>query len=260
MNTDHFTKGKSELCQDYALSGLQPFPYAIIADGCSSTKYSDVGSMVLAHAARYVLGRFANHVVMDYHAFGKAVLAQAENVANTLGRPKNVLDSTLGIVWKTNEAVEFRFYGDGIFFYLNQAGELWFDKIEFQNNMPYYLRYWTDPESKAIYEQQTKTQTIERYCNGELVDKFIDNANVPISLTNSFQPKLAGVCSDGFGSLFDKGNEKLLEIGQVMKEATAFKNKAGEFVVRRLRRMLTDLEKQGIKQTDDIAMAVINLE
>lgn len=260
MNVDHFTKGKAENCQDYALSGLQPFPYAIIADGCSSTQYSDVGSMVLAHAARYVLGRFADHVISDYAAFGKAVLAQAENVANTLGRPKNILDSTLGVVWKSPAGVDFRFYGDGIFFYLTQAGDLWFDKIEFQNNMPYYLRYWSDPESRVCYQQQTKTQSIERYCNGELQDTFINNADVPVRFVNQSQPRIAGVASDGFGSLFDKESEKLLEIGRVMKEATAFKNKAGEFVIRRLRRMLVDYEKNGIKQLDDIAMAVINLE
>lgn len=45
-----------EICQDYILSGTDPFPYVIISDGCSSSKKSDVGARLLCYIARkYIL-------------------------------------------------------------------------------------------------------------------------------------------------------------------------------------------------------------
>lgn len=151
MNVDHYTRGKAELNRDYALSGRSPFPFVIVADGCSATKYSEVGALILAHAARNVLGRYSEQVIDSYEAFGKAVLSQAESVANLLGRPKEILDATLVLAWVDGEKIRFRMYGDGMFILKSQDGTLEIRQYEYDNNMPFYLSYRADSQRLQAY-------------------------------------------------------------------------------------------------------------
>lgn len=41
-----------KVCEDYALCGTEPFPYAILSDGCSSVNDSDIGSRILVSMAK----------------------------------------------------------------------------------------------------------------------------------------------------------------------------------------------------------------
>ena len=53
MKIDSFLKiGHShEQCQDYILTGTDPCPYIILADGCSGAEDSDIGARLLCHTA-----------------------------------------------------------------------------------------------------------------------------------------------------------------------------------------------------------------
>ena len=261
MTVDHFVRGKEELSQDYALSGMSPVPYTIITDGCSAAKYSDVGAMALAHAARNVLGHYSDQVIQSYEGFGRAVIHQAENIANTLGRPKTILDATLGIIWIEDDNVWLRFYGDGVWFCLYKETGLHWAKISFDNNMPFYLRYWIDNESKKLYSEQVKNYTIQfKTSKGNSIEELQNRFITPIELSQAIDKiELIGIASDGLTALFDKNNDCLLELEAVLKEVTALKNRTGRFLMRRMRRMLDEFERQGIVQADDIAVGVISL-
>ena len=54
--------GLNKGCQDYALhdSGFFPAPYIIVCDGCSSSRFTDVGARLLAHASKKVLHSLIN--------------------------------------------------------------------------------------------------------------------------------------------------------------------------------------------------------
>ncbi len=49
METNSFYQiGKEhKVCEDYASCGIEPFPYAILSDGCSTGKNTDIGSRIL---------------------------------------------------------------------------------------------------------------------------------------------------------------------------------------------------------------------
>ena len=52
----YFTNGKvNKVCQDYVIHGETPVPYVILCDGCSSSKFTDVGARILAHSAKEAL-------------------------------------------------------------------------------------------------------------------------------------------------------------------------------------------------------------
>jgi len=58
MHADHhYEIGSSHVaCEDYAMSGTQEgLTYAILSDGCSASKDSDVGARILCHLAKSAL-------------------------------------------------------------------------------------------------------------------------------------------------------------------------------------------------------------
>lgn len=259
MNVDHYTRGKSELNRDYALSGLNPFPFVIVADGCSSTKYSEVGALILAHAARNVLGRYSKQVIDSYEAFGKAVLSQAESVANLLGRPKEILDATLVLAWVDGENIKFRMYGDGLFLLQSLDGSITIVKSEFDNNMPFYLSYRADNQRLVEYEKQVTLREISTFYDGSLGRVVTEKFNEPCELSFvSNQHRAFAVSSDGFSQLL-KEDSTFIELPKVIEQAFALKSTAGSFMTKRIRRMLSEYETQGVKQLDDISISMICL-
>jgi len=122
--------------------------------------------------------------------------------------------------------------------------------------MPYYLRYWIDDSSKQIY----KAQNIKCKIHNSLSGEFEQDYDRPIETWFNFDEiSLVGIASDGLTSLFDKNNDCLLEVGTVLMEVTALRNRTGRFLMRRIRRMLDDMKKKEIVQTDDISIAMISL-
>lgn len=261
MNVDHYSKGKSELNRDYALSGLSPFPFVIVADGCSSTKYSEVGALILAHAARNILGRYSEQVISSYEAFGKAVLAQAESVANMLGRPKEILDATLVMAWIDREHIKFRMYGDGMFLLKTSYDSIIIHKHEFDKNMPYYLSYRTDSNRLNEYREQVKQGHLEITTIGNSAVHQEDYGfDTPLEWILPMDRVCAfAVASDGFSQLFVENNSEFVALPKVIEEVFALKSVAGSFITKRMRRMLSDYESQGIKQLDDISVGMVCL-
>jgi hypothetical protein len=60
IQTDIFRRigATHAVCEDYIIEGNKPFPFIILADGCSTAKNTDMGARILCHLAKqYVMYR-----------------------------------------------------------------------------------------------------------------------------------------------------------------------------------------------------------
>jgi len=259
MNIDFYSRGKEEINQDYVLTGNSPFPYLIVADGCSSTPNSERASMLLAYAARNSF-LIPYPILNDYQTATWFMVDRMRSFSSVLNIT-DPLDATLLLAWVDGDMVKFRFYGDGLFFWKDKKDVIHCYQVEFEKNMPFYLRYLVNPKDYEIYKSQVSFKTLNRYDNGLL----IDSQNIPIESKLEHELfaseiKLFGIASDGLCSFFSKDSMQMLLFPRVLEEALDFKNTTGEFVKRRLRRMIREYEKKEIVQTDDVSIAIVNLE
>ena len=96
-----------------------PFPYVILADGCSAAPDSDLGARLLALNARRLLPWFALPVadeverVARHWRLGQRLIRRAARQARALGVDEDVLDATLIVAWCDGATVYVHLYGDG---------------------------------------------------------------------------------------------------------------------------------------------------
>jgi hypothetical protein len=100
MNTDFYLeRGKEHaICEDFATAGIiDGHGFALVSDGCSSSKEVDFGSRILVHAARDNLrSLLALSAPFDAVGFAKATIAKAGKVLGCFAAlPTSILDATL---------------------------------------------------------------------------------------------------------------------------------------------------------------------
>lgn len=280
---DYFTNGeKIKKCEDYALAENDKFPFAIVTDGCSSSTETDIGSKVLAHAAKVALTNtkmpelVAPYFEKFYDAIGYSSIITASTVKDYLKLDKTSLDSTLLIVFlekkedfsvNTNE-VHVMFYGDGFLLISDDEGLHTLIYKNYKRNAPYYLSYLLDKERNIQYQhyfENTDSTEVElvtwvRSC----LDSFkrYESYNEPTFFTLNLPiSKNYSVCvsSDGLDSFFNSTTCEKISYIDIAKELSHFKTFKGEFIKRRVRKGLDDLLKNNIYNTDDISMAGISI-
>lgn len=64
-----------KVCEDYAICGMEPFPYTILSDGCSTGKHTDVGSRILVSMTKKNIALFNPDNYID---FLRTVIFQAK--------------------------------------------------------------------------------------------------------------------------------------------------------------------------------------
>lgn len=94
---DSYLKGYHKICEDYVKTDIN---HAVLCDGCSSAKNTDVGARLLAHAYTYN-GNLTR-------TLGNAYRASCE-----LNLSDECLYSTLGILEKDDDFIRCILYGDG---------------------------------------------------------------------------------------------------------------------------------------------------
>ncbi|GBC62801.1 Uncharacterized protein DENIS_3778 [Desulfonema ishimotonii] len=266
LNADHYFTGKNRHrpCEDYAVSGTEPVPYAILADGCSASPGSHTGAMLLALSARRevrrIFRRGAAQSVPDYEALGRAVIRRAARMARLADLPETALDATLMTAFVTAETVIVHAYGDG-FIIAKRRGkpDLCVAEIRYETNAPYYLSYQTDRARNRRYGVEMDGAKVIQ-CDGESLRVGYD---APVCYRFPVREfSLVALASDGLASFADKiAPEKgLIPATDMIREFTAFRNFNGQFVRRRARRAVTTCEKRGVVSTDDISVAAIYAE
>lgn len=293
MNTDSFFEIGSthEICQDYAISGKinENISYAIVSDGCSQSQKNcsqvDLGARVLSYAAKEAItdiyGQLSQITTTeedkeDFSAINTIIRNKISDTMVVIGKflklSKLYGDCTLLIAVSDGYTTNVFIYGDGGAAVTFDDGSIIFKNVIFESGAPYYLSYGLDQERNAAYKIQFGAP--EAHVDTHLFDfegEYIKNegqvceANETIYDNASFSVKGAqtiSVFSDGIGS-FEQSSEDKGIVNQshldIIKEYVGFKNRKGEFVQRRMKRMLQNQKALNITHYDDISIATINL-
>ncbi len=264
LNTDTFLKiGDSHIvCEDYIISGNDPVPFIILADGCSSSDNTEMGARILCHLAKqYLKYRGDDLYDLNYHKMGNWIIHNAELTARQLGLKVGCLDATLIISYELDGTVYVYMYGDGSVIFKKNDGMIQVNAIEFSNNAPYYLSYLIDDFRGEIYYQNKNQKVMEMTIDGGqsgtemLPVLYAYDAEVVLKYKVSENPTIF-ICSDGIQSFIkkDPSQRDVIPVHSFIYDMMAFKNIKGEFLKRRLKRALKDLENNGIVHYDDLSI------
>jgi len=260
----YYTIGKLHLfCQDYALHGLEPVPYLILADGCSASPDSDLGARLLALNAHRLLPRFARPASgeerrLRHWPLGRRIVRRAARQVRDLGLDPTVLDATLLVAWCEGMTVHAHLYGDGCFAVRNGEGGVATIRVEYAENAPYYLSYLLDPERWALYQEAigdpaTAQSLHYRSDAGESIRQERFDAPTVFDFDLAAFPVVA-VATDGLDSFVTAETGEPLELQTVGRDLLDLQNLDGSFIQRRLLETLDDYAQRGVFNVDDIGL------
>lgn len=263
----YFTIAKQHIvCEDYALIGWEPIPYAIVCDGCSSSEHTDLGSRILAWSAKKALQQYglnSGHPTLTYSDVGYAVIENARASIDHLDLNASCLDATLLMGFYVDGCCYVYVYGDGYVMTVDASGKLTCRKVSYEKNMPYYLTYWVDKGRKDLYisinEGENEVMALTEYVDEQ---ERISRMSYDAPLVFTFPEKeyrLVTLASDGVSSLLSVEENEKVPVKEVLEQLVAYKTTKGEFVKRRTKRMLKNYSKRDISPTDDLSIATMLL-
>ena len=280
FSVDDFLRigGNHKICEDYILTGnVKDILYIILSDGCSSSNYTDMGARILSHLAKsYIIDEYYYYErkkfpKLDY--MGNHIIHNAQLIAKQFKLLDSCLDATLviGLFDKIDKLLQIYAYGDAVFIMEEPNQDITIIDIEYSNNAPYYLSYKIDEKRDELYYKMKIVKDIRTRKTSILkpfepyTDKIENVAydyNEPITFTISdFKTML--ICSDGMKSFVKKTDEGLTEANLflIANEFLSLKNRNGEFLKRRCKRALKNLEQMyEITHYDDISIGALTYE
>lgn len=277
----YFVKGKlHKTCEDYSWVGrVGDKPYGIVSDGCSSSPDTDIGARLLVRSFSYEIehnpidlyalnGTFDNNYPWCNNLRLANSLSRAHQVRKVLGLSSNCLDATLLQLEVFDHHVQVVIRGDGFFVGRHRANSKLLDIYHFDHpaNAPEYLNYLADNARHIQYLKEMGSLK-----NLNIWSAALDQAS-PIkpsykraldepTFYKEFKLELydiIAVMSDGVNTFFDSTRTHLSSV-YVVQNLMNFKNTAGCFVERRMKRYLKNCQKEGIAHDDDLSMAAIYL-
>jgi len=297
MNTDcYYEIGYLHtICEDYALTGKinNDISYAIVCDGCSSSKDVDVGARLLAYSAATQLKIIYSHknnigkkdnFEKENINLRRAIITMANSLRLQLGLSIDALNSTLLIIVSDALISKVFIFGDGG--YVTKFNDcIIYNHIEYESDAPYYLAYLLDSRKNDNYSEvfgkeninikthyfdlkTNKWKTSIKTC--DFNREFIYN-HTCFSIDNAI---FIALVSDGVVSYREPIEQeedldlkipltqiKLQEINylDIIQRMVAYKNVKGEFVKRRMNRIKRDCVKENLFHYDDISVATIIL-
>jgi serine/threonine protein phosphatase PrpC len=295
MNIDTFLKiGHShEICQDYILSGFDPFPYIIIADGCSGSADSDIGARILCHTALRFLKEHQSSmttVTEDYVA--QRIILDAAVTKAKFYTSFDSLDATLIIAVKVNGIYKIYMFGDGVVYWITPEDYDEYCQIYYKPNAPGYLRYRINDYQKymdANVVQFVKTRNHEHVYTDSMrphyfeiheddikflmvasdgVESFVYKEEVLykakyLALKNvmkKLHPNQIETLSDQVRALESLPLTKQVDFIDVCKDMLHFKNINGVFLKRRVKKVLKEYLKLGLINDDDLSIGCFHEE
>jgi hypothetical protein len=294
MNADsYFEIGHShKVCEDYALSGVQDdLAYAIVSDGCSSSKNSDVGARLLAHISRdALLYLHRRKLIYDPYFLENSLKATLEEliikkcleVKDTLRFPCDIFDATIliaavvGDVWKRKILFS---WGDGYFIIKRLSGAVDVIALSYESNAPYYLSYELSQDKHDAYAAEYGSMPLHKSINRVSVNGVVNLVGVDVTPTvmqrsyfsvmgERVEVTQVIVSSDGIGTYEDDprvrpptGTElRKYTALDVIPQIVSYKNPVGEFVTRRMNRLKKEHADAHVIHQDDISCAAITIE
>lgn len=254
------------LCEDYSLSGFssQGNPYLIVCDGCSGSKYTDIGSRLLAFITQRVLCDYLDAGERpDEREFGNRMAQMASAPLAYLNLPYSTLDATLMICFVIDQNVYVYVYGDGVVGIQHTYGVHNCFLVD-SGDRPYYPSYSLQRSRLKQYLSERKTDCdVEQYNSG--TDGWLQQASYsrrdPETFVYSISEVSAiSICSDGVSRMLKKDTQYLLPTYQVVLDLMNYKSRKGVFVQRRVKSYLRKNSDVGIYPYDDVSMATLLIE
>lgn len=254
-----------KICQDYSdtfqnnanrISNL-----IIVSDGCSSSNDTDIGSRIVARLARKIMTQFHfnfDNVKDSYIYFGDVLMNMATPIVSALGLDRTSLDSTLIISFVYNNDIITFMYGDGFIITIDKENKAEFTEIQFKNNAPYYLSARVIYPS--IYEKNVTEPNMIIKDSSDINESESKDSNFPLYFSHDIDVyKCIIIASDGLSSFRNYSSENHPSTQEVITNLCGIKNYNGEFIQRRVGRMLSDYAKNSIYHYDDLSVAGISI-
>ena len=256
MNIDSFIKMGEDhtLFEDAVITGVSPFHYIIVADGCSGSENTHLGSQLLARAAEQEL--LKGCCISD--DFGLKTIKKAREFSDLMGLNKDCLDATLLIAYVKDNKAYIWMTGDGSLYY-DIKGDKTTVSISYFDEMPYYLNYLLD-ENRILAYQDTVKERLDikkvRINNSDVEDVLLFDYKKPLCYELDVENLNYLILStDGIDSFQNKESNELINLD---KKVHDFKNYKGEFLKRRIKRILKENTKSNNHHSDDIGIAAIS--
>jgi hypothetical protein len=292
MNADsYFEIGYShKVCEDYALAGVQDnLAYAIVSDGCSSSKDADVGARLLAHISRdALLYLYHRKLLYDPHflsdsfraTFEEIIIKKCLEVKETLRFPCDTFDATLLVAASIGDHFKKKIlfsWGDGYFILKRPSGAIDTISLNYESNAPYYLSYELSQDKHNSYADEYGTMPLNKSIGRIETDGtviVVDSEVISPVMQKSYLSIMGGgvdvtqiiASSDGIGTYEDDprvqpptGTERQkYPAHAIIPDLVSYKNPVGEFVTRRMNRLRKEHMDAHIIHQDDVSCAAIN--
>lgn len=286
INVDSYIKAdvNKSIGEDYILTGMNPVPYIIIADGCSSSKQVDTGARILAHTAsvnlQYIINQFnkcytytSNYIM----SIGYSIIQMAWRIANGLSLDSTALDSTLLIAWVQDDYIHYVIYGDGnvILQYTNDMFNIF--NLNYKDNMgystPFYLSYFLNKDRELAWLNSCVNQINTHYVINQSEEPELNtsiSSNIlyskkyfynKICLKTEYFPSIKKfiITSDGIEQMLHKDYRDKLNLVEVAKELIKVKTFKGCFMQRRCNSAFDTWRKLGYNNEDDVSVGAFNI-
>lgn len=279
IGSAHHTSGKP--CQDYALSDSnETAACAIVSDGCSTGRHTDVGSRVLTLST---LQAIRDHVKASGGTLDTAVVSitsRQQQIISTsrliLGLERVDMLATCGYVYLTKYGGFVHIQGDGVVGIKYRNGWIKMSRYEWADNRPFYPSYGEGNMEKFIGAHGgnldlPRLKCSSAMCNGvdyaeELTKEFTlrEGLNGVVTQISAYELEaieFVAVFTDGVTQIgkLPRG-EEFIDWKDAVVNFLSFKSPIGEFAKRRMIRGLKNLEKTGKGPIDDISYAVVRIE
>ena len=279
MNTDFYLeRGKEHaICEDFAATGIiGGHGFALVSDGCSSSKEVDFGSRILVHAAKDNLTTLvASGAPFDAIVFAEATIAKAAKVVGCFeSQPVSTLDATLLLALISPDTANTKllhaqicFWGDGVAI-VRKKDRVSATLLRFAANAPFYMSYALNAERKQVYlGTQGGCKEIQKVtfdlAGNEL--SRTDREEVNADPLTPYQERLElepgdslALVSDGITQFF-AGDNRPIPWETLAPRLVDFKRPAGVFVRRRMNFFERENRAAGVRHLDDLSVAAITL-
>ena len=284
-----FYKGDSHsICEDYILISDSDVPFAIVSDGCSSSKDSDVGARILSLAFKKMMSivdlstnpDWANFKDPKNIIFRELFSSIVKKFTVDFNLENSVLDATVLLLYLNKENKQFYVFGfgDGNVLIKKTNKDFLHYNYNYPSNFPFYLSYYLNDSSYSeIYKEYEnfrlrfpettsylqKKETL--YHNGVRLNTKLTNLFSPEGFYHTFPAEdieWIMIASDGIETFQSITNEEKTDnkdfgVDNVTLEMAKVKSLKGEFIQRRINRMLKEFKKQGYSHSDDLSVAGI---
>jgi serine/threonine protein phosphatase PrpC len=266
MNSDcAFTIGSThKVCEDYAIANdSADMSFVALADGCSSSKDSDIGARILVKTVEEL-----EVMKIDMTFSGKAYIANAKAVSNMMKLDQTALDATLLMARVEDGRYVMGCYGDGVTVVGYKNGKILIRSVSFLTSYPQYLSYELNPQRKNSFESVNKGAKLETVSiNGGRITSHSVTTPIPALFRDNVDDiSFIAIMSDGIHSFYEQVQTETsmtnrpVDFVTVIKDLLDIKGRKGCFVHRLFNSFKKSCATKNWHHSDDLSLAVINVE